>query len=133
MTPTEYEFLSSSIGEVKQGLASVRGDVQGNAISQGNALAALSQKINDIQDRLFLDSTSAIPRLTDQLNRLDKRFTAEVEKENTVCLDDRHDMRESIVKLRVKMAYVTVLYGIGSATLVSLASIGIKYLVQGHL
>jgi uncharacterized membrane-anchored protein YhcB (DUF1043 family) len=132
MTPNEYEYLQESLKEVKTGLESVRSEVHGNAITQGNALASVAQKVSDLQDRLFLDSTSAIPRLTDGLNHLDKRFTNEIEKENQQCSDDRKELRDDIVSLKVKMAYVTMVYGICSAVIVTLIAEGIKWLVAGH-
>jgi len=132
MTPTEYEFLQDSIRDIKRSLENVRSEVHGNAITQGNALTAVAQKVSDLQDRLFLDSTSAIPRLTEGLASLDKRFTAEFEKENETCMTDRKEMRNDIVSLKVKMAAVSVLYGLCAGTFVNLIVFGLKYVFQGH-
>lgn len=132
MTPLEYEFLQESLRDVKSGLENVRSEVHANAISQGNALVKVSQKVTDLQDRLFLDSTSAIPRLTSGLESLDKRFTAEVEKENAMCSSDRKEIREDIVGLKVKMAYVSLLYGAASSITITLLALGIKWIVTGH-
>lgn len=132
MTPSEFEFLQDSIRELKNDLTSVRSDVHRDSIIQGNALAAVAQKVSDLQDRLFLDSTSSIPRLTDMITKLDKRFTSEVEKENTICMADRKEIRDDVVSLKVRMAGVAALYSLIVSAIVSGAIWGLKILITGH-